>query len=40
MIDYFSESMVKFFNRGNGAPMKAGDFLLMQKDLQFSIVSG
>lgn len=40
MIDYFGESMVKFFNKENGTPMKAGDFLLMQKDLQFNIVSG
>jgi hypothetical protein len=40
MIDYVAESKIKFFDRGTGDPMKANDFLLQQKDLQFRIVSG
>jgi hypothetical protein len=40
MIDYFAESKIKFFKRGSGDPMNAGEFLLQQKDLQFRIVSG
>jgi hypothetical protein len=39
MIDYFGESMPKFFNKDDGKPMKPDDFLLKQKDLQFRIVS-
>jgi hypothetical protein len=40
MIDYFERSMIKFFDNDKGDPMKASDFLLKQKELQFSIVPG
>lgn len=40
MIDYFERSMIKFFDKDKGEPMKAADFLLKQKELQFSIVPG
>lgn len=40
MIDYFERSMPKFFSKDSGDLMKSSDFLLKQKDLQFSIVPG
>jgi hypothetical protein len=40
MFDYFERSMIKFFKKDNGELMKAGDFLVMQNDLSFHIVSG
>jgi hypothetical protein len=40
MIDYFERSMIKFFNKDKGELMKGSDFLLKQKELQFSIVPG
>jgi hypothetical protein len=40
MIECVAESKIKFFDRGSSDPMKANDFLLQQKDLQFRIVPG
>jgi len=40
MIDYFERSMIKFFSKDSGDLMKSADFLVKQKELQFSIVPG
>lgn len=37
-IDWFGDSMVKFFDSVTGAPMKQGDFLLKQRALGFALI--
>jgi len=39
MIDFFDRSMIKFFEKDSGNLMKRSDFLMKQKDLQFTFVT-